>query len=400
MQKMLGVSMLSMFENTKEKVTVHIMHNDTLTPDNRDKFCYIAGQYNQQIEFHNVEEIAADSFEKFKEVYPGSDRLEKYTNSVWYEFVAYEVFPHLDKLIFLGTDTVINLDIGELWAYDLGEYGFGAVPESLFSNKDRVSAKDNDKLNPSLRLGRVKHENYLNADVLLIRPKFFMENFERILEACKFVYEKKYKFLDQDVLNYLFSESYLKLPRRFNALVYMLRRRNEFTIGKEIYHFAVIKPYLDTDDVYNKLFFEYFLKTPFANADMFRNLDKDFSRQYERLKVAFLHYTNLLAHRERVFLMDENEIEKMRKIFAIEDDELIVDSTDATATKEFFETSDELKGKNFIYIRSKDYRSIELELRKRNFVRGEDFIDASNFLSIKDGGNWLIYNSRITASQI
>lgn len=36
--KMLGTSMLSMFENTKEKVTVHIMHNERLTPDNRDKF--------------------------------------------------------------------------------------------------------------------------------------------------------------------------------------------------------------------------------------------------------------------------------------------------------------------------------------------------------------------------
>ncbi|MBQ7475933.1 MAG: hypothetical protein IJT06_00890, partial [Selenomonadaceae bacterium] len=30
--KMCGVSMLSMFENTKEKITVHIMHNERLTP--------------------------------------------------------------------------------------------------------------------------------------------------------------------------------------------------------------------------------------------------------------------------------------------------------------------------------------------------------------------------------
>ncbi|MBR4152128.1 MAG: hypothetical protein IKT98_04145 [Selenomonadaceae bacterium] len=30
--KTCGTSMLSMFENTREKVTVHIMHNDRLTP--------------------------------------------------------------------------------------------------------------------------------------------------------------------------------------------------------------------------------------------------------------------------------------------------------------------------------------------------------------------------------
>ena len=59
--KMLGTSMLSMFENTKEKVTVHVMHNERLTPDNRGKFCYIAGQYGHQVEFHNVEEIAGAS---------------------------------------------------------------------------------------------------------------------------------------------------------------------------------------------------------------------------------------------------------------------------------------------------------------------------------------------------
>ena len=58
--KMCGTSMLSIFENTKEKVTVHIMHNERLTFDNRAKFCYIANQYNQQVEFHNVEEIAGD----------------------------------------------------------------------------------------------------------------------------------------------------------------------------------------------------------------------------------------------------------------------------------------------------------------------------------------------------
>ena len=62
--KMCGTSMLSMFENTREKVTVHIMHNDRLTPDNRGKLCYIAGQYNQLVKFYNVEKLFEDSLEE------------------------------------------------------------------------------------------------------------------------------------------------------------------------------------------------------------------------------------------------------------------------------------------------------------------------------------------------
>ena len=53
--KMCGTSMLSMFENTQKEVTIHIMHNNRLTPDNREKLCYIAWQYNQHIEFRDVE---------------------------------------------------------------------------------------------------------------------------------------------------------------------------------------------------------------------------------------------------------------------------------------------------------------------------------------------------------
>ena len=117
--KMCGTSMLSMFENTKEQITVHIMHNERLTPDNRGKLSYIAGQYNQKIEFHNVEEIAGESLRKFEAVHPSPTGM----NASWYWTVVHEVFPDLDKIILLGTDTIFNLDVVELWAYDITRGG-------------------------------------------------------------------------------------------------------------------------------------------------------------------------------------------------------------------------------------------------------------------------------------
>ena len=390
--KMCGTSMLSMFENTKEKVTVHIMHNDRLTPDNRGKFCYIAGQYNQQVEFHNVEEIAGATLRKFEAAHPleGSN----YTIASWYPLIVHEVFPNLDKLILLGADTIINLDIAELWAYDLGEYGFGAVPEILNA---LIQARI-VKLIPD---GYVRHEDYFNADVLLVKPKFFQENFEQILEACKFIYDKQYRFLEQDALNYFSSGEYFHLPQKFNA---MIGRPIRVCVSNTICHYtggsSGAKPSINTDSIYNKLYLEYFLKTPWATADMFGNMDKAFRKQYDRLKGEFLRYTNLLSCRERLFLIDKSMMGKMRTIFVIRDDETIIDASDSVAMDKFFETLDELRDKKLIYLLSNNFKPVVDKLHKRDFLGGRDYVNAFIFLSEKDGGKWLVYDSRAVVREM
>lgn len=381
--KMLGTSMLSMFENTKEKVTVHVMHNDSLTPDNRGRFCYIAGQYNQKIEFHHAEKIAAEALKRIEEVYPTDDRVKRYTKAGWYSLIVHEVFPHLDKIIFLGADTIIDLDIAELWAYDLDdEYGFAAVPEIT----SRV--KGAPRL---INVMHVREKDYLNADVLLLKPKFFQENFERILEGCKFIRKIAAPYLDQDTLNYLFSEKYLKLPRKFNAMVTYLRK-NPF-IGKEIYHFAGRKPDLNTDDVYNRLYLEYFLKTPWANVDMFGNIDKYFKRFYNENKNTLLHFTNLLAERERVFFVDGNDVEAIRQIFAVRDSELLIDADDPNGGGKFLDALNESCGKKVVFILSVNYFAIRIALLQNGFVEGRDFVNGIMFLSEQYGVN-LGFDSR------
>lgn len=387
--KMCGTSMLSMFENTKEKVTVHIMHNERLTPDNRGKFCYIAGQYNQRVEFHNVEEIAGTTLRKFEAVHPNKSGR----NSSWYPLIVHEVFPDLDKLICLGADTIIKLDIAELWEYDLDKLGvgFAAVPEVLNGTTKRALRLSVD--------GYVNHEDYFNADVLLVKPKFFQENFERVLEGCKFIYDNKYPYLEQDALNYVFSKEYFKLPRKFNAMI----RRIRDVVDKGICHYAGgegAKPSLNTDNVYDKLYLEYFLKTPWATADMFGNIDKAFRRQYDRLKTEFLRYTNLLYNRERLFLIDKSMTEKMRKIFAIRDDETIIDASDSAAMDKFFETLDELKGKKLIYLLSNNYKPVEDRLHKIDFLGGRDYVNAFIFLSAKDGGRFVVYDSKAVVREM
>ena len=383
--KMLGVSMLSMFENTKEKVTVHIMHNDRLTPDNRDKFCYIAGQYNQHIEFHNVEEISGSTLRKFDAVYP----IKSGINAAWYPLIVHEVFPELDKLIFLGTDTVFNLDVGKLWAYDLEglECPFGAVSEYFM--------KGSYEVNPICKDGYVKHEDYFNSDVLIMKPAFIGEKFDDILNACKFVHDKGYPFNEQDALNYLFSEKCLHLPSEFNVVLFHLRilKPKPHRLTKAIYHFNVNKPSLDTEDVFNKLYLEYFMRTPWATVDIFghihKALDKTFRKFNNEAKGSLLHLTNLLTTRRRAFLVEDNFLEQAKKIFEIKPDEFVMTSSEGI--EKFIKKLTAAKGKKIFYILIGNYLQY-LQLRNfllsRNFIEGTDFVNGTLFLSENQGINF------------
>ena len=72
--KFAGTSMLSLFENTRSKVTVHILHDNTLTDENRDKFYYIVGKYNQLVEFYNLDELCLEQITKIKKFIPDVEK--------------------------------------------------------------------------------------------------------------------------------------------------------------------------------------------------------------------------------------------------------------------------------------------------------------------------------------
>ena len=382
--KMCGTSMLSMFENTCEKVTVHIMHNDRLTPDNRGKFCYIAGQYNQRVEFHNVEEIAGDTLKKFSEAYPVPSKI----NASWYPLVAHEVFPDLNKIILFGADLIFNhVDIGELWNTELNpKFPFAAVAEFTKWGEAYGAKLCYD--------GLVKHLDYFNADVFLAAPKFFADNFELILEGCRFCYANRYTLWEQDILNYLFSTKYQKLPGKFNLVINWEKRlgKKPLHLEEAIYHYAggnVTKPSLDTDDIYSKLYLEYFLKTPWANVEMFGNVHRAteniFRNTVGTFKRKMLSLTNLLPHCERAFFADKKDFKLLKHVFEIKENELIIDSSASNAANNLLRALEDGRGKKIFFLLIENYWRLAMILRQNNFVEGKDFFNAVDMLSEQYG---------------
>ena len=245
------------------------MHDNTLTDENRDKLIQIAERYGQQLKFYNVEELCADRLAEINNYFPQA-KESHFSIAMFYRLlIPYLLLPQgIETAIYLDSDIIVNLDIAEFWQIDLGDKPFGAITRaSQFKDEERANTSKNI---PLVGEGVVKPEDYFHSGLLLMNLKVLSKEEATILAGMKFVGENpQFIYPDQDVLNYCFSTAYLKLPVKFNRFVMSARPENEWTIDKKIYHFAAsrISLVMDTNDPYNQLFMDYFIKTPWAEAD-------------------------------------------------------------------------------------------------------------------------------------
>ena len=76
---------------------MHILHDNTLTLDNREKFSYLAGQYNQLVKFYNVDELCKDELQNIVRLFPMS-KNHYATVGMFYRYFIPSVLPaNLEK---------------------------------------------------------------------------------------------------------------------------------------------------------------------------------------------------------------------------------------------------------------------------------------------------------------
>lgn len=118
-----------------------------------------------------------------------------------------DLFPNLEKMIYLDVDLIVTGDIGELYDIDLGKYALGAVAADY--------GVDKSKWFQNLEMDRAHH--YFNAGILLMNPKeLHHDNFLGKISQIAKKYGKFITLGDQDLLNKYFNAQYLEMPWRFN----------------------------------------------------------------------------------------------------------------------------------------------------------------------------------------
>lgn len=390
--KFTGTTMLSVFENTitppqLPSITIHILHDNTLTIDNREKFLRLAARYGQAVNFYNVEVLCRNELEKFSRRIPFM-RNARTTIGTFYKFLIMYVLPReIEKVIYLDADLLVNLDIAELWQFNLGARPLGAVPVYL---QDKNEADGLERMRRGFNLpmlGIVREEDYFNAGVFLMNLKRLRGEEEKILDGMKFRGEHpEFWMFDQCIWNYCFSTEYLKLPLKFNREVIKVREQDGGRVEKKIYHFTANNSVwsfgLDTRDGLNRLWLDYFIKTPWFNSETFGRIHDVIQNLYAIRKNYMRTLSAALPGKERAFIIHEKglkEINVLVENFSVRSDEEIIVVPDGMPLQKLIDVMNASRGKKIFFVTVPNFSFKVLE--EAGFIRGKDIFNGYDFIS-------------------
>ncbi len=255
-----AVTAASVYENARaRRVSVHVLHDETLTPGNRSALEELARKYGQGVAFH-------DAGERFLRMPRKSRKRALQDNrGMMYRLFIPDMLD-LSKVIYLDCDIVVNMDIAELWSQDLKGRALGAVRDVMSERfRGRGLSANRKRL---LSLWKVDPRDYFNSGVLVM-------DLDKIRSRCDFMdsavsffeeYGTLAGFKDQDFLNWLFVNDTFLLEERFNRID--ASGVTERSTGGSVWHFAGPKPWNSyTRPFVDDLYWRYLRLTPYYGGE-------------------------------------------------------------------------------------------------------------------------------------
>ncbi|UQZ34088.1 hypothetical protein C2I18_11445 [Paenibacillus sp. PK3_47] len=255
-----GVVLASVFANTAHKINVHIVHDDSVSEENKLKLNQLTDSFGHNIHFYHVT-VPHDLYE----VASGVHKINFWTMASMYRLLL-PLFIHSEKVIYLDCDILVNMDINELWSIDLGDRYLGAVID-----------QGQNLMEYFVSLG-LSAELYFNSGVIL----FHLDN----IRAKQTWYEEMLAFLrhfptvtmpDQDVLNAIYSSNYLQLDLRYNTFAH-----SDLDLDNKIVHFAGDNKWWDSDSPAAWLYYKFLAMTPWA-----REVVQEQASEPEQVNIVF-----------------------------------------------------------------------------------------------------------------
>ncbi len=254
----LGACLCSIFLNTAHPVTVHLMHDETLTIDNKVRFDTLAQASNRVLRYYDVSRYLASTGlpeQPVASVSPAElGRL----------FLP-DLLPDVQRCICLDAEMIVDMDIAELWSYDLKGAPLGAVPDLGIQRALYVVSRDpscDAWASGALKRWRelaIPLDRYFNSGTLLV-------DLEQVRTQGLFAPVLDYGISNaplpspvQDALNVVFQRTYAELPFRFNV---MLSLYPTWSAGPCIWHFTGQKPWEHTTTPRRERYLHYVSLSP------------------------------------------------------------------------------------------------------------------------------------------
>lgn len=201
-----GIMLTSLFENNREAdIRVHVLHNG-IDSNSIMLIERIASDYGQKITFYHVDESLFSAFPIGRD---GQNSHVGTSYATYYRLFLSELLPNdINRVLYLDGDIIVMDSLNELWATDMHDKAIAAVPDSY-----------NNKIEHYNRLHYPQPMGYFNAGVLLINLDYWRTN--NVVSAfCQYASANpdSLNCHDQDILNYIFRDSKIVLPLRYNML--------------------------------------------------------------------------------------------------------------------------------------------------------------------------------------
>ena len=376
--KFTGTTLTSIFENTCAEVTAHLLHDDTLTADNREKFSALARRYNQQIKFYNVEKLCPNEINDIVNLRPSIKKLWFSVAAIYRLLIPQLITADVEKIIYLDSDIIVNLDINELWQIELGDKILGVIPE----NFNGINVLERFDL---CRDGLVKADDYFNSGVLLINAKLFRDMQSHLMDGIKFIAaHDQYSSFDQDILNYCFAARALKLPAKFNRFLETANDDGKGVVERNIYHYAGGRMGFETNEPLKRLWMENYLKSGWLDAAAMGRLYEKFQAKDSETKNLLISLMSAMDGRRRAFVTFAKDIEPIKVIFAASDDELLV-IENFRDVPHLVNTLKKSRRKKVFISLLENYPLLRDWLLAEGFIENRDFFDGRKFLATSHG---------------
>ena len=240
------VSIYSLIENasTDCDYTIYILHTSIREETKRQAM---------ELEKPGFSIVFTDVSDRLAAVTKDLPVRDYYSKATYFRLFIADMFPELDKALYIDSDTVIQGNISELYLTELGDYWLGACHEQAMVQADHYGTYAENVVG-------VSRYNFFNAGVLLIncarsRESGLLKKFAERLAEYDFVVTQ-----DEDYLNLICKDHILWLDQRWNTEVYC---EFDYPIeeAKIIHYIMTSKPWHYADCVGGDIFWRYAEKT-------------------------------------------------------------------------------------------------------------------------------------------
>ena len=372
----LAVTLQSLIENASKQYIyeIRILYTN-ITEENKQKILKFENK-RVKIEFVDLSLYLDELQDKFY-------TRDYYTKTTYYRLFVPNLYPQLDKVLYLDCDIVALGDISKLYNIDLGDNLIAAAPcQAIKIEKD--FAEYVEKV-----VGMKSYKEYVNAGVLVMNldemRKFDLQSkFIYLLERIKFAVAQ-----DQDYINRMCKGRIKFLDESWDVEPHptdMPKSKKDLNI---IHYLLIYKPWHFDNVLYQEYFWKYAKKTEFYEQILHtRNSYRDIDRardieQYTTLKNLALFESNCVG--------DDREVEDKEVIKKSEDRIRILQKIEELEQKGMFDVDAEddpptipLQKEDIDYLREKRTNRIKGKIA---YTVGEVFVNdllKNNKLIIKE----------------